>query len=268
MDNPQIPEAYNTVLGLGMPKAYFRIKNLNRVGSLVAFFVFLGGSALVFLYGIYDAYLAFQAHGPALLDDKLTIPVIVAIILFGLGLLGGWSAYANWNKGVAVYERGFVYRDRKGFRTWRWDEVASITSAVTRHYTNGIYTGTTHVYTLLKRSGERLVLNDVFVKVDQLAAAVEQNVFPLLYEQLAGGYNAGQVLTFGPVAVGKSGIVIGKKTYPWTEVQQVSIHQGVLRVSKKGGGWFSGASAMASTIPNLRVLLSILDQVVGIKTGK
>jgi hypothetical protein len=74
-------------------------------------------------------------------------------------------------------------------------------------------------------------------------------------------------VTFGPVAISKSGIVIGRKTYPWSEVQQVSIHQGYVKVSKKGGGWFSGASAAASTIPNLRVLLSIINQVVGLKAG-
>jgi hypothetical protein len=50
-------------------------------------------------------------------------------------------------------------------------------------------------------------------------------------------------------------------------VKEVSIHQGILKVSRKDGGWFSGASAAASVIPNLRVLLSIIDQVTGVKAG-
>ena len=267
MNNPQLPEAFNSVPGLGMPKAYFPVKGINRGGSLVFFFLFLGGSAAVFLYGLYDAYLAYQRHGPAMLDDRLTAPAIGALVLFGLGLLGGWSAYANWNKGAAVFERGFACRDRKGIKAWRWEDVVSLTAAVTRHYTNGIYTGTSHVYTLFNRQNERLVLNDVYAKVEELAKAIEQNIYPALYERAAGLYNSGQVLTFGPVAISKSGIQIGKKTYPWTDVQQVSIQKGVLRVSQKGGGWFSGASAMAASIPNLGVLLSIIDQTVGIKAG-
>jgi hypothetical protein len=60
---------------------------------------------------------------------------------------------------------------------------------------------------------------------------------------------------------------LAKKTYPWIEVQQVSIQQRILKVSKKGGGWFSGARASASVIPNLNVLLNIIYQVVGLKTG-
>ena len=112
------------------------------------------------------------------------------------------------------------------------------------------------------------MLNDSLVKVEELAALIEEGTFPLLYEKAAQQYNTGQTLTFGPVVISKGGILVGKKTYPWQEVKEVSIQQGILKVSKKDGGWFSGASAMASTIPNLRVLLSIIDQVVGIKAGR
>jgi hypothetical protein len=266
MNSPQLPQAFAPVIGLGAPKAYFPVKNLRRTGNLVAFFVFLGGCVLVFLYGLYDTYLAYQQHGPVMIEARMTTPAIIAFVLFLLGLASGWSAYANWNKGVAIYEKGFVHRDRKGFTSWRWEEILSLTTAVTRHYTNGIYTGTTHVYTLLNQRNERLVLNDAFKGVEQLAAAIEQAIFPLLYERTSTQYNVGQTLIFGPLSISKAGIQIGKKTYPWAEVEQVSIHQGVLRVSKQSGGWFSGASAMAASIPNLRVVLSIIDQVVGVKT--
>jgi hypothetical protein len=267
MDNPQFPEAFNVVVGMGAPQRYFRIKSLNRIGSLVASFVFLGGAVLVFLYGVYEAYLAYQEHGPATMGNVLTWPVIVAFILFLLALAAGWAAYVNWNKGVALYEQGFVVRDRKGIQAWRWEEIVSLRAAVTRHYTNGIYTGTTHVYTLYNRQNERLVFSDIYVKVEELAKAIEQGIFPHLYERAAQQYNLGQTLAFGPVAISKTGIQISKKVYPWTEVQQVTVQRGFLKVSKKGGGWFSGASAAASAIPNLSVLLNMIHQVVGLKTG-
>ncbi|MCX6099935.1 MAG: hypothetical protein NTV92_00605, partial [Candidatus Bipolaricaulota bacterium] len=83
----------------------------------------------------------------------------------------------------------------------------------------------------------------------------------------ADQYNAGQTIVFGSVAISKAGIAIGKKTYPWADVKEVSIHQGILKVSRKEGGWFSGARASASTIPNLRVLLTIIQQGIGLKAG-
>lgn len=262
-----IPEAFNTAFGMGAPKGYYPIKNANRVGNLVAFFIFMGGAVLLFLYGLYDTYVAYQRHGPAVIDDHLVAPLVIAAILFGLGLLSGWGAYNNWNKGVAVYDNGFAARDRKGVRTWMWTDVISYSAAVTRHYTNGIYTGTTHVYTVFNKQNEKLSFADMYKGVEELGKAIENATFPARYERARQLYNSGQTVAFGPVAISKAGIVIGKKTYPWTEVKEVSIHQGILKVSKKDGGWFSGASASAPSIPNLRVLLSIIDQVVGVKAG-
>jgi hypothetical protein len=267
MNDLQIPEAFVPVIGLGAPRGYFPVRRWNRLGSLVLFFLLLAGAVGVFLFGIYETYLAYQQHGPALIDDKLTGPLVIAFILFVFGLLAGWGAYANWNKGVAAYERGFAYRDRKGIQVWNWEDVVSLKSAITRHYTNGIYTGTTHVYTLFNRQNQRLVLSDSIGKVEELAKSIDQNIFPLLYGPATNQYNAGGTIAFGPVAISKAGIAIGKKTYPWADVKEVSIHQGILKVSRKEGGWFSGASAAASAIPNLHILLAIIQQVVGLKAG-
>lgn len=267
MTTIQIPEAFLPVIGLGVSRGCFLVKRWNRLGNLVLFFIFLTGAVLVFLYGIYSTYVAIQQHGPALIDDKFPGPLLITFILFVVGMLTGWGAYSNWNKGVVVYERGFAYNDRKGLQVWRWEDLVSLTSAITRHYTNGIYTGTTHVYTLFNRQTQRLVLSDSIGKVEELAKYIEESIFPLLYGPVADHYNNGQTIVFGPVAISKSGIGIGKKTYPWTDVKEVSIHKGVLKVSKNDGGWFSGASAAASVIPNLRVLITIIQQVVGLKTG-
>jgi len=268
MDPSQLPEAFQAAFSLGMARRHFPVKKMNRVGSLVACVLLLGASLVILLYGIWDAYQAYLRNGPAVIDDRLAVPAILALAAFLIGLLSGWSAYTNWNKGAVVYEKGFAYRDRKGLHSLRWEQLLSMNAAVTRHYTNGIYTGTTHVYTLVDREGRRLVLNDGLVKVEELAALIEENTYDLLYAQAAEQYNLGQVLAFGPLVLSKGGLQIGKKTYPWQEVREISIQQGVLKVSRKDGGWFSGASAMAAAIPNLRVLLSILDQVVGIRIGK
>ena len=247
--------------------AYFPVKKWNRWGNLVFCLVLLAGALLVLLFGIYITYLAYEQHGPAMIDDKLPVPLVIAFFLVALGLLAGWSAYANWNKGALVYERGFAYNDRKGLQIWHWEDVVSMRSAITRHYTNGIYTGTTHIYTLFNRQNQRLVLSDSLGKVEELAKMIDESIFPLLYKLAADQYNAGQTIVFGPVAISKTGITIGRKTYPWSDVKEVSIHRGVLKVSRKEGGWFSGASAAASSIPNLGVLLTIIHQVVGLKAG-
>lgn len=263
----QLPEVFSNVIGLGTPGAWHPAKKWHRTGNLVVGLLLLGAGMVVVLYGVYATVTAWQKHGTAMIDDTFFLPGVGGMVLLLLGMAAGLGAYLNWNKGVVVYDKGFAYRDRKGVQNWTWEEIHSLNAAVTRHYTNGIYTGTTHQYTLLNRNGGKLVFSDALTKVEDLAAVIEQAIFPRLYAQAAEQYNSGQAISFGPAEIRKSGITIGKKTYPWPEVGQVSMERGFLRVSKKDGGWFSGASAPASAIPNLRVLLSIIDQVIGVKTG-
>ncbi len=267
MNDLQIPRQFISATGLGAPQAFFPVKKWNRVGNLVVCLGLLAAAGLVLLNGLYIAYLASEQNGPAMIDDKLPIPLLIAFILAAFGLLPGWGAYVNWKKGVVVYERGFAYFDRKGLQVWNWENVVSMRSAITRHYTNGIYTGTTHVYTLYDRLNLRLVLSDSIYKVEEFARLIDESIYPRLYQLAADQYNSGQSIVSGPVAISKEGITISRKTYPWTEVKEVAINRGVLKVSRKEGGWFSGASAPASSIPNLRVLLTIIHQVVGLKAG-
>ena len=267
MDDSRIPEVFQTASGLGALLGYYPVRRSHRLGNLVVCLVLLAGAALVLLYGIYSSFLAYQLHGPAVIDNKLTASLLIAVLLAGLGALAGWGAYANWRKGAAVYERGLAYQDRTGLKTWSWEDILSMTSAVTRHYTNGIYTGTSHVYNLLGRHNQKVKLGDSIGKVESLARVIDTNIFPLLYPRAVEHYNSGEMLPFGPVAISKQGITIGKRTYPWGEVKEVSIHRGILKVTRKDGGWFGGARAPAAAIPNLRVLLAIIQQVVGLKAN-
>jgi hypothetical protein len=267
MSDQPTSKAFLPVIGLGRQRSYFPARGWNRWGNLVLSFLLFSGALLAFGFGIYSTYLATRQYGSALIDDKLPAPLGLASILFLLGLWAGWNAYANWSRAVAVYENGFAYHDRNGLQIWRWDEIVSLTSAITRHYINGIYTGTTHRYTAVNSQGRRLILSNSISKVEELGKTIDENITPRLYAQAAGQYNNGQTIEFGPVTISKTGMDIGKKTYPWEEIKEVSIRQGVLKISRKNGGWFSKAGVSAAVIPNLRVLLAVLHQVVGLKEG-
>lgn len=266
MNNQTAPTVFSRVFGLGAVQQVHPVRKSNRAGNVIAAGIFLIVAVGVFIAGLWYTYEQWQHFGPAVLFRSILPFLIVAAVCGLIVLAVAWAAYSNWNKAVVIYQNGLAYADRKGVKSWRWDEFASMTSAVTKHYTNGIYTGTTHVYTLVKNDGDKIVLSDSLTKVEEVSKVIRTNIFPLLYQKHAEAYNAGQRVTFGPVSISKSGgIQIGKKDYPWDQVEQVSIHQGAVRVAKKGGGWFSGATAMASAIPNLEVMLSIIDQVSGVK---
>jgi Family of unknown function (DUF6585) len=271
IDNPSIPSGFSNVIGLGTAQDVFPVKKSSKYGSLIFAVFLLGAAALLALGSLIYTFYQVNRLGPAVMERMVRETVVPlscgGLVTFGLGLLAAWSAFSNWKKTVVVYRDGLAYSDRKGLRQARWDQIASLTSAVTKHYRNGIYTGTTHIYTVLSKEGEKWVFNDSLQNVEALSDHIRKGTFPHLYQAAADAYNAGGSLQFGSVAIDKAGIQLGKKSYQWSEVKQVSIQQGVLKVEKQGGGWFSGANIMVSTIPNLPVLLSIIDQVIGIRTS-
>ncbi len=262
-----LPDEFRAVVGLGAATDVFEIKRKNRIGALVGAVIFLGGAGLMVLIGFGYAYRASQRYGPAVFMKRLSPMLVFAFVLALVGAWAAWSAYTNWNRRVVAYARGLAVRDRKGLRFWRWEQIRAVYQAVTKHYTNGIYTGTTHVYTIEVEPQGREVFDDRYQNIEKLGELLRRRTFDILYDRAAQEYNAGKTLQFGRVAIDKNGIAIGKKSFPWDSVAQVSVQRGVLRVMKQGGGWFGGASVPVSRIPNLAVLLSIVDQVKGLNTG-
>lgn len=265
MLNPAIPAGFPPDRSdLGATVQYFPVRKIHKTGNLLLSILFLLGALASLAYGLFTAYTAYMQHGAMVLGGKLIPSLIITASLLVLVLVAGWGAYSNWHRGAVLYEKGFAVRSRKGIRNWRWEDIAAIKMNITRQYTNGIYTGTTHEYTLLNQQNERLTIDDALVKVDELAEAIQQNVFARLYEPAAQQYNQGKPLAFGPLVISKLGLQFGKKTIPWEEVKEVSLKRGNLKVSRKQS---RGASVPVHAIPNLNVLLAILQQVVGLKTS-
>jgi hypothetical protein len=267
MNAPQLPEAFSSLASLGGVVDFFPLRKGRRWASLVLALVLLIGSVGILLYGVYVADLGWRRYGAAVVEEALFWPLVAAAGLFLSSLIFAGVTYANWIKAIVLYQNGFAYKDHRGLRLWRWKDVAALRMAVTRHDVFGINTGATHVYTVENRNGSRLALNDAFSRVEELARVIEEKTFPSLFEQASQQYNAGRNLTFGPVMVNQAAIQIGKKSYAWGEVQQVAVQRGYLHIARKEGGLFSGAKTALAGIPNLRVLLSIISQVVRVKAG-
>jgi len=263
----QIPEQFSNVFGLGAPLEFYRVGAANKWVSAILGFILLGGSGLVAIYGIYDTYAQVSKYGPVMLWKTIVPPLIIAGFLFLLGLLSAVNAYQNWNRAAVLYDKGLAYTDNKGLQTWNWPEVEWLYVAITKHYTNGIYTGTTYVYTLQKTDGSRLSLDNKFKKVEVLGAFINKSVTPFQYDRLVQRLRSGQTVILGPVAISKENIIMNKKTYPWSDVDSVAIRNGYVSIKKKNGEWFSGTSAPVRSIPNLDAFLSVVDQIVKIKTG-
>ncbi len=262
-----IPKQFKNLLGMGAPIEVFPRKSMTVVYmGLIGLLAI--GSVGSLAYALYILWQRWGRYYPPAIFKAMLPWLIGAAIAFAFGLLLFWEFYTRRKKAAVVYTNGFAYSDRKGVTSWHWDQVKDITANVVRHYTNGIPTGTTHEYTLVNSKGDKVVVNDAIQSVENFYTHVQNNTLQQRYQRLANAYNTGSPVAFGNVTISKeAGIQIGKKTYPWSEVEEVAINKGMLSVKKKGGGWLSGASATAGAIPNLHVLLSIINQVVGLKAG-
>jgi hypothetical protein len=263
----QLPEQFSSVMGLGVPVGIFAPSKTSRWGSAIFGMLLLGGSALTVLGGIFYAYDQADKHGSAFFQRAIGTPLIIAAIMFVIGAALAYSAFNNWNKAAVLYEKGLAYQDNKGMQMLRWEEIVYFFFSITKHYRNGVYVGTTYIYTLQKADNSRVLLNNALAKVQDLGNAIEKAVFPIQYQRIVEQLKLGQPVSLGPVLLNKDGIGIGKKSFVWPEVEQVGIQNGYINVKKKNGGWFSGASIPVSSIPNLQAMLAVVDQIVKVKPG-
>jgi hypothetical protein len=262
---------FERVAGLGKLLDIFPLRHrfIGRWGYLFAGLVCLLGGATVLIYALAEAYRRYYQFGPAAVHPYLWIYLAAGSSLILAGMFFELSAYLNWPKAIALFEGGFTILDRSGLRSWRWEEITSVYASVTRGMHRNAATGARHRYTLVDRNGKQIVLDDTWKRVDALAANVRERVAPRLYLHTADAFNRGETLRFGPLLMSKEGgIQLGKKAHHWKDILEVAVKDGFVVITP--GGERKGHKrerVPVSTVPNLDVLVSLLNQLVPVKIG-
>ncbi len=189
-------------------------------------------------------------------------------VIFGVLLLAGggyvlYRGYDNAGKSVQVYADGLVSITRQGTGAFRWDQIIGTWQSVTRHYRNGIYTGTTHIYTIQGADGRKAVFNDALRNVERLGNTIQQETFKHLFPRAVMSFMAGQSLNFGKLTISQQGVSNGREVVPWGEIKQFRLHQGVISISKQGK-WFNWSNATVAQTPNVFVFLALVDHIKGL----
>jgi hypothetical protein len=247
-------------LSLGQPVA--RFEGGGGAGAIVGALVFWGIGGFLF-------FTAFSPSSTSRSSAADAAPII--LIIGGLLVLAGFWTLFNWlrNRGmfVQVYNDGLARINGSKIEVARWDDVREVWQSITKHYRNGVYTGTTYLYTLQTADGRRLRFSNEVKNIEQLGNTIQQQVSSRLLPKFVAAYNNGQAVPFGPFAISKDGVMHGKKSLSWAEVEGVSINNGYIHF-KKQGGWFNWANVAAAAVPNLLIFLSLVDHIVGLKRGR
>jgi hypothetical protein len=257
-NNPVSP--FQGVMGLGGLKQEFRTQGRGRWMNVVLGGLMLVAAPALVLLAAYLGYDAYNTRGLTRVDEAVIGPLACSLGAFVIGAALLFNTWQNWGRAAALYEKGVALNSRKGVQQVAWPEIEAVWQAVTRHYTNGVYTGTTHVYTVKTNGGEKLVFDDRLGKqVEVLGQAIQQgatdNLFPRYWQAL----QSGQKLTFGPLALDQQKLYAGKKELPWNEIKAVKIEKGVISV-RKDKGWFNWASASVPQIPNFFIFYGLIGR--------
>jgi hypothetical protein len=203
----------------------------------------------------FDAYNSGGDLGSA--GEAMLLPLCFAGGALLIGALVVYNAWRNWPLQAALYENGFAHYDRKGLQQVRWEQIEAVWQRVTKHYTNGVYTGTTHSYTVQAQNGVKLVLDDKLAKVEDLGNAIQAGAAKALWPKYVAALQAGQRLTFGPLVLDANACP-PQQSAQWKDIKAIK-SRGVISV-KKEGGWLNWASATVPQIPNFYIFYELVGR--------
>jgi len=248
-----VTEVYQLSMG-----RFLRGLLLNTFGACMgAVLILVGGGTLT---GLWNPNLNFSTF-------MLVLALVVGLVMFPASLHSLFRLIRNRKQCVLVFTDGFVRIGHNQQRACRWDQVEGVWQDVTKHYHNGIYTGTTYIYTVRTRGGDTIKFHsdyDRLKNIDKLGQTLQRESSRRLFPRYLETFNAGGTVHFGSLSVSREGLSNGKELLPWDEVTGVKISQGVLTVGKKGK-WLNWSTVPVSQIPNFHLLTVLVDQIVGVK---
>jgi hypothetical protein len=168
---------------------------------------------------------------------------------------------------LLVFPEGLAETKQEQTSLIRWDDISHSWQSVTKHYRNGINSGTTHLYTIQTKDGQQYKFNDTYKNVEALGNLIQDEVARRIFPVVAQAYNAGQTVNFGQLNISKAGINNGKETIAWDEVKDVKLQSGIVTI-KKEGKWLNWKNVTVAQTPNIFVFLGMVNQIVGVNTAQ
>lgn len=218
--------------GLGELRASFGPKRVSGAGMAGLVFFCLLGLALFVLPGLFFVWRLMQTPN-----------------------LNGKQAA----KRIHCFEHGVVAAGRDGRPVaFRWDAM-TVLQEITRRYVNGVYTGTTYKYTLVK-PGATVELTGFYADPEVWGVAIQHEITRVQLPGVLELLRQGGTVQFGDITVNAGGMATAKRGgLAWGEIQRVEVKQGVVFVGK-AGKLLSWSNTPVSKIPNFFVFLEAVDR--------
>jgi hypothetical protein len=251
---------FASVTGLGAFQSEHKPANINRIINLVLGIGLIVGAPIACMVGVWMGWDAYQSHGlNRIIDSGFLLPLLCAVVILPAG---GWVLFnviRSWSVSLALYEGGFAYYDRNGLKQIKWGDIDAVWQSITKHYTYGVHTRTTYLYTIQLNDKTKITLDNKFPQIEQVGKAISNGSATALFPKYVALLKAGQRATFGPLALDANGMYSGNKSLTWQEIKAVKIVRGIISV-KKEGGWFNWATASVPQVPNFWIFIDLVSR--------
>jgi hypothetical protein len=260
-DRPAVPATWTPVANLGAVLPHlgeqerkFTYTQWHAEAIFTAGVIFLGGVVMLVIGVV------------TLAAQRGSGPMNAMMSATGLLLMGGTAlalVLAIWWKTdylcVLICEKGLVRLDRGRFIVFLWADILELYQFIT-DVEHLIKTTREYGFGLQRCDGEVLRIyegvnqRDVGPLADLLQAKVAAHLWPRMIMRLT----AGEEVIFGPLTMNRIGVSNRRETIPWSELEAITIAEGVLQITKTHG-WLSWPRIEAREIPNLYVFLALAD---------
>jgi len=219
------------------------------------------------LWALYDFYRSRQ------------VDPVLAFVTVAFGLLFAYSWL--WTKTrVTLHEEGISYKSPFGEKDLRWDEITE-----TRYGQQPINAGAHFgligwlvaamargnnkvIRSLELISPRKMVLNSNIRDVEELVRLVLAAVNPRLRKDAERILNSGGTVSFGKISLLPAGVVWkSKEPIPYSALVKCKIDGSMLRV-KAEGKWLDNIAVAAKKVPNIFVLLDLIEEKRSTAAGK
>lgn len=157
----------------------------------------------------------------------LTVIIMAAVVL-GLG----WRVLHLWNREIVLYEEGFSYREGARPVFFLYHEILSIRQHGQRlAYFGGLIRRNTYQFTLTTLRGEVMILNNIYVRIEELGAQIEKKVYAVLEPYLKQEMAKGEIIPFSnSLRLTKEGLEEKGRELLWEEFDGYKIGDGQLSI--------------------------------------
>ncbi|GLX34721.1 hypothetical protein Sros01_07940 [Streptomyces roseochromogenus] len=192
---------------------------------------------------------------------------LLVFVLPGLFFVWRLLQTPNFNsrqaaKRIHCFDHGLIVSDRDRPVAFRWDS-ASVLQQITRRYANGVYVGTSYLYTLFKPDGSTIELTGFYADPEVWGAAIQHEITRAQLPRALDLVGRGETVRFGDVAVNAHGMATAKRgSLPWSAVERVEVKNGVVFVGRSGK-LLAWSNTPVHKVPNFFVFLAVVDRLRG-----